>query len=390
VTSRGRLAPLLLGAGLLSAEAALATTGFLFAYALILDCGSLSRRLARLLPYLLIVVAWKAVYFAGGYGVKAPGFHYVHPLREPLAYAVQLIEGAPLLILGQLTPLAADFGGLYPPVVKVAVLLLAIALPVLVARIAWRRLAAEPQARFWLIGAGLSLLPACASGPTDSNLVFVGLGAAPALAILLASFVDQPPAARWPRLLVATLAVFNLALAPLMLPAKCLTTLGIESSGAQTDESIPHDAGIAQKTLVVVSVASDGHLGYVRTRRDVAGIPFPSKARILVASFGDVSVTRLDDVTLRLRPADGFFANPMHRLYNDPARPLREGDVVELSDMTATVTEVAADGRPLTVEFRFAAPLESPEWLWMRGAGMRLVGWTPPKVGETVVVQGSS
>jgi hypothetical protein len=58
--------------------------------------------------------------------------------------------------------------------------------------------------------------------------------------------------------------------------------------------------------------------------------------------------------------------------------------------MTATVTEVAADGRPLTVEFRFAAPLESPEWLWMRGAGMRLVGRTPPKVGETVVVQGSS
>jgi hypothetical protein len=75
---------------------------------------------------------------------------------------------------------------------------------------------------------------------------------------------------------------------------------------------------------------------------------------------------------------------------NDPARPLRKGDVVELSNLTATVVELTADGRPLTVEYRFAAPLQSPEWLWMRGEGLRLVAWTPPKVGETVVVRGSS
>lgn len=31
--------------------------------------------------------------------------------------------------------------------------------------------------------------------------------------------------------------------------------------------------------------------------------------------------------------------------------------------------------------------LESPEWLWMRGEGFRFVDWTPPKVGETVVVR---
>jgi hypothetical protein len=54
--------------------------------------------------------------------------------------------------------------------------------------------------------------------------------------------------------------------------------------------------------------------------------------------------------------------------------------------MKATVTDIVDGWRPQTVEFRFSAPLESPEWLWMRGDGRRLVGWTPPKVGETVVV----
>jgi len=50
------------------------------------------------------------------------------------------------------------------------------------------------------------------------------------------------------------------------------------------------------------------------------------------------------------------------------------------------VNQITDDGRPRTVIFRFAAPLESREWLWMRGVGFRFVNWTPPKVGETVVV----
>jgi hypothetical protein len=65
------VAPLLLAGGLLSAEGAIATTGFLVGYALFLDQGSRARPLARLLPQLLVVVVWQAVYFAGGYGVKS-------------------------------------------------------------------------------------------------------------------------------------------------------------------------------------------------------------------------------------------------------------------------------------------------------------------------------
>jgi hypothetical protein len=54
--------------------------------------------------------------------------------------------------------------------------------------------------------------------------------------------------------------------------------------------------------------------------------------------------------------------------------------------MTAKVVDVTSDGRPGTVEFRFATPLESPKWIWMRGAHGVLVPWTPPQVGQTVVL----
>jgi hypothetical protein len=100
--------------------------------------------------------------------------------------------------------------------------------------------------------------------------------------------------------------------------------------------------------------------------RDDNGIPRPGKTRMLAASLGDVSVTRLDEVTLRLRPTDGFFASEANQFLRGPSQPFQHGAVVELSNMTATVTELTSDSRPQTVEFRFATPLESPDWLWMR------------------------
>jgi hypothetical protein len=384
----GWLAPLLLALGLLSAEAGIATAGFLFAYALYVDRGALVRRLVRLVPHGLVVVAWQATYVARGYGVEASAA-YIHPLHEPLAYATQLFVRAPLLALGQLTPIASDFWGMYSPVVKVVVLCLTAAVLVIVARIGWPRLAADPHSRFWLAGAGLSLLPVSSSAASDTNLGFVGIGAAPLLAAVFVSYADDPPAATWPRFVVGALALFNLLLGPLLLPPKCLTMLGMGYGLARADESIPRDPGITTKTLVVVTVFSEGGPYATLNYRDAKGIPKPGRTRLLATTFRDVSVTRPDEVTLRLRPDGGFLAHDVHRLARGPSRPFHAGDVVELSNMTARVTEITTDGRPRTVEFRFRAPLESPEWLWMRGQGFGLVSWTPPRVGETVVLPAS-
>jgi hypothetical protein len=379
------LAPALLAVGLLSGEMALATTGFLFGYALCIDKGPIARRLVRLAPYALIVVAWQAFYFAFGYGTQASG-SYTHPLLEPLSYAMKVLQRAPILSLGQLTPVLSDAFGMFPPAGKAAVFLLAVATVVVVARVAWPRLAPDPQARFWLIGAGLSLLLICATGPQDRNLVFVGFGVAPALAVVIASMVRDPPVSRWPRFVAGALAVFNLVLAPLQLPLKCVMMLAAERMMAAVDKTIPRDAGVAGKTLVVPWMAFEPAVYFSWYKRDFEGAHKPGKARILASSFGDVLVTRLDDVTLRLRPSDGFVGSEASQVFRGPSRPFHRGDEVLLSNMTASVTEITVDGRPQTVEFRFAASLESPEWLWMRGNGSGLVGWTPPKVGETVVV----
>lgn len=379
------LAPLLLALGMLSGEMAIATTGFLFGHALFLDKGPIARRMIRLTPYLLVVIAWQAASAAGGYGVAASG-SYVHPLHEPIAYVAKLVERAPVLSLGQLTPIASDFWVFYPGGVKVAVFLLALLVMVLVARIIRPHLAADPPLGLWLVGAGLSLLPIAAAGPGDRNLVFVGFGLASALAMLFSRAMDIRPAFRWQRFVVGTLIVFNLAVAPLLLPVKCLANFNMDYMRAQIDASIPSDATVSQKTLVVVSAASEGPVYFSWSYRDAERIPKPGRTRLLALSLGALSVTRLDDLTLRVRAEGGLFANEAQQMLRGPSRPFRVGETVVLSNMRATVAEITANGRPRTVEFRFPAPPESPEWLWMRGKGFGLTTWTPPKVGETVVV----
>jgi hypothetical protein len=379
------LAPAALAGALLSAEMGLATAGFLFGYACFVDEGRLWQRLARLAPYVLVVVAWQVAYSTGAYGVSGSSV-YLHPLQEPVAYFAKLLERAPILALGQLTPIGADFWGLYPPTGKAIVLLLALAVLIAVGRVSWVRGADDPGFRFWVVGAGLALLPISAMGAADRNLVFVGVGVAPALAVVFARAAERPPTSRTARMVVGTLVVFNLALAPLLLPVKSLTMLGMHQMIAPTEESVPRDATVRERTLVVVALPSEGPLYYTWARREAEGTSKPGTVRILATSLSAVSVTRVDERTLRVSPEDGYFASDVHQLLRDPSRDFAQGDTVGLSNMTATVTESTDDGRPVTVEFAFSAPLESPEWLWMRGEGLGLAAWTPPAVGKTVVV----
>jgi hypothetical protein len=174
------LAPALLLVGLLSAEMAVATTAFLFAYALFVDSGAWRRRLARLVPCALVVVGWQLAYGAQGYGAAQSGI-YVHPLGEPLHFALKLAERLPVLALGQLGAPPADAWLLLPDGARIAVY--ALALTALVA-MGWllRPVLAQPLTKFWSLAAALALVPISATFPSDRLLVFVGIGAAGALA----------------------------------------------------------------------------------------------------------------------------------------------------------------------------------------------------------------
>jgi len=100
-------APLLFLLALFSAEAGLATFAYLFAYAVALERGPVAKRALSLAPTLCVIVLWRIVYNALGYGVANVGV-YVDPVNDPVRYALALVERAPLMLTGLLTPLSPD------------------------------------------------------------------------------------------------------------------------------------------------------------------------------------------------------------------------------------------------------------------------------------------
>jgi hypothetical protein len=86
--------------------------------------------------------------------------------------------------------------------------------------------------------------------------------------------------------------------------------------------------------------------------------------------------------------AGGFPPDFSSMLSRDWARPLSQGDRIELTGFSAEVLSIGENGHPESVRFRFAESLESPRY--------RLLHWTDhgferlklPRVGQSVTLPG--
>jgi hypothetical protein len=388
------LAPLVFAAALLGGEAALAVTGYLLAHALFVDSGPLARRLGRLWPYAALSVAWLAAYRALGYGTSGGGM-YLNPVDEPGPYLGALAERLPVLAAAQVGLGIAD-AWLAPLPATARVVLYCGALLTLAAFAAvlapvWRRV---PACRFWSLGALLSLFPVCATYPMDRLLVFAGVGAMAAIALVLAEWLQGDAFALLPRGrrvlttgVVATLIGLHVVLAPLLLPVRTLALGLLAAMGNRLEASIPADASVRSKSLIILSSSAEMTTFPPWMQRQVSGVPRPARMRVLASCFSKVHVSRPDATTLRIRPESGFLDNEWLRMVRGPSRPFRSGDEVALSDLRVRVRGVTADGRPAEADFLFGVPLEDPSLVWMRvrGGGF-LDPWSPPAVGESQVL----
>jgi hypothetical protein len=387
------LAPALFAAALLGGEAALAVTGYLFAHALFVDSGSLPRRMARLWPYATLSVMWLIAYGALGYGTRGGGM-YLNPLNEPMLYLRALAERWPVLLAAQVGLSVSDVWLALPPSAQLAAYALALVALLVVGALLvplWRR---SPACRFWVVGAVLSLPIACATFPMDRLLVFAGVGAMAAIALVFAEWLEGTAYAGLPRLrrvsaaaAVSLLAVLHLVLAPLLLPPRVLTIGLLAQMGERLEASIPRDETIRGKTLIILTSAAEMTTFPPWMQRQVSGVPRPRRMRVLATCFADVHVSRPEARTLRLRPEKGFLDNGFLRMVRGLSRPFHVGDEVVLSDMRVRVREVTPDGRPAEADFTFAVPLEDPSLVWMRlRTGGTLVPWSPLAVGGSQVL----
>ena len=380
------LGPLLLLLALLSAEAAVAVLAYWLAYAVFLERGAWPGRLLSLAPAALVTAGWRLVYRAAGFG--AWGTSYLDPLREPLAYLRAVVERGPLLLLGQWLLPPAEYVNFFAP--RVARLTW-IAAVLLLALLAWAfgpLLRQSARARFWGAGMLLALLPACAALPADRLLFFVSLGAMGLLAEFLAGGLAPGLRRReaWANHgLTGLLLALHLIISPVLLPVTAFSPLllgGLAHGLEDAVASLPTGPRLAQQTTVIVYAPNFADTGYIGLLRPALGLPAPARVRGLASGLGAVRLTRRDAHSL-LVSTDTFLSG-YDSVFRGADHALALGEVVDLGDLSATIEAVTGDGRPATVAFRFAVPLEDASLAWFRWQAGLYVPFTPPPVGATV------
>lgn len=386
------LAPLALALALLSGEAALATLGYLAAYALFLDDKTPRERLKSLAPYAVIAAMWVVVYKARGYGSAKGGF-YIDPGGEPVAFVLAVFKRLPILLLAQFGLPPAD---LWPQTgdTLVAPLLVATALVAGLGVVFARVLRKDRTCLFFATGMLLSLLPVCATWPNDRLLLFSSFGAFGLIATFLSrAFAVERPGPRFSARAVAGLMVLvHVVLAPLLLPLRG-RTVGqllheyIESAA----RTLPRKAG----SMYVVVNAPDplvagiaGSVHYHEKPEPLASLPRLRQLSILAE--GEGTVERIDDHTLSLTATQGLFRDPMSQVFRSPSLPFHVGEVVTVSGMRVEIMEVGAEGFPRRINFRFDASLEDPSLTWITWQHQGFIPWKPPAPGEKVTLASTS
>ncbi len=381
------LSAALLGAGLLSSEAALAFGGYLFGYALFLDpARGVWRRLATLIPSALVFALWLTAYRAGGFGTWGAR-SYVDPLSSYFPQA--LAERVPLLLAAQWAQVPSDVWIGVPRTFQLG--MTTFGLLVTVGLFAWLRplLRQSREARFWATGMMLSLPPVCASFPMDRLLVFCGIGAFGLLGLASAR-CTLPGAGRWERRTTGVLLVVHLLAAPLLPLKTVLTKVAFDVFAAASDAA-PKDEELRSQQLVMINGA-DMMTGFMLAIRLLQGEPVPRRVELLAHMLQPLQITRVGTASLVVRSEGGWIANPTEALMRDPTMPFARGDTFvrgtpALGVVTVVVEELTTDGRPLEVRFDFDVPLEDPSLRWVVWRKEGLVPFVPPGAGETVEVE---
>lgn len=388
--------PLLFALALLSGEAALGAAAYLFAYVVWIEEGPLWERLKLLWPYVLIGLLWAAAYGLLGYGTVGSGM-YIDPVRSPGQYVLAVVSRLPLLLLAQFAVPPADLWMQVSPQLQVQAGLVVWGLLAVVGWACHRLLRGDKQSGFFATGMVLSLLPVCSAWPMDRLLLFSGLGAFGLIAQLVmrlaegltGGLADQPTGSRvWRKLVLGAVVLVHIVGAGLLLPLRIAfinkTFGGLDERAAMT---LPAHDKLHGKTLVFVNAPDPLVASYSVVYRYLHGRTMVSDMRLLaVVLRGTLDITRSDERTLLVSPSEGFFQEPLSRVFRSATLPFVAGDTVKLSNMTAEVLAVSADGVPQKVAYRFDRPLEDAQLVWATWAERGFVPFVPPVVGQTVTL----
>lgn len=397
----GALSALFFAMALLSAEAGIGILAFIFAYAVFLEDVSWFDRIKSFIPIGAVMIAWRALYSTLGFGAANTRM-YIDPIADPLEFIRAVWERAPQLLAGHFVGI--DNVSTFLSLRATTWLVIGcIALLIVIFMLFWPMLRSDKTARFWALSMILSVVPVCAYGiPQGRLLSFVGVAGYGLVAqyVLYCFRPEASPYAVSPRFhltrqLAALVMIFTLVFAQLVMWS--VANLNVYLAAGQKKSSpelffkswltLGTEPEIVDKTVVVVNAPDAFSMVYIPFEYDYYGLPIPHRMRILSGNVSPLTVTRLDEYSLLVRPDAGFLPDTskpvyglpenvpelhvghfMHKVnqgYRDERNPMTVGEKLVLSDLIVEITEISDIGLATEVKFTFNRPLEDESFKWL-------------------------
>lgn len=384
-----------LGIGVFAGEGIVGVGGYLFAYALFMDRGHWIRRLTTLLPYLMVIVPWRILYRALGYGVVGSGV-YLDPVSNPVQFMRAFPRNFVFLMQGQFGTPESTIATFIPPPFNIIWLVVTLLFLGVCAWVLWPLLRSDRRARFWATGMVLSAIPVCAIWAQDRLLLFPSIGAMALIALFLGGWreSDLRVMGNKSRLVPGRLMVWywsavHIVLAPLLFVCTALLMIGAGKGAVDMSRATAMEPEITESTLVIVNTFQDNLVIGFPIVRSSLNDPVPRHTRVLSVGPETVHVFRRDATTLELRQEGGFFPAIYGQLFRSPhSHPMSAGHRVQLTGMTVEVLSSLSDGRPETVVFQFERKLEDSSYRFITWIDGDYVPFELPQIGQTRSARG--
>ncbi|MBI2732509.1 MAG: hypothetical protein HYX44_04110 [Aquabacterium sp.] len=386
----GVLAAVSLVTGLFSAEAAIQTMGYLLAYALFLEQGKpLLKRFGPLLPFIVIVLAWKATHSHLGYGsYGSPG--YVDPSSNPAGFLTSLMLRLPALMLAQWYGVSSVmFEQLDRPVQYLYAGGATVVLLGLFYAIHYLGGFKSALARFYIAASIIALAPACAGYPFDRLTVNSDIGASGLLAMVLIPVWQQRQQLKgWAqgsaKYLILLIGLIHVVVFPIGKVVSSAMMKTINTSGEALGALALPDAGEKSSLrYLLLNAPSAEATYYFPVTREYHGLHNPATMHALGPNNQALTLTRLGDTTLRVDVPTGFKGTITRDVR---LQPFKVGDTVHMGGMTAEVEALTAGGVPRTVRYRFPDSLDNAHWRFFAWREEGLYQVTPPPPGQSLAI----
>ncbi|MBI5531869.1 MAG: hypothetical protein HY898_04085 [Deltaproteobacteria bacterium] len=351
---------------LLSSEGGLALMGYLVAYVLFLEAGSWKKRLATLAPAMVVAIGYGVFYVTQHLGVRG-SFDYLSPTESLWQTALIVLSGTVTGTTSQVLsiPLLGMMLQLPGGALAAAAVLTAVAL------VLRRFLRSSKTVAFFGAGMVLSIVPFAVGMMGDRYLLWAGLGAAGLLGELFAVYKT---AARLERITAKALLATHTIVSVLFFVPTLFWLAAIEGNIRKLEAMVT----VEPTVMLNGHTIADNCAAAIRCEKKGS---WPEHFYHLYEGFDVLTVQRTGDRTIFATTPKGWFASSMLSRGTRPKELIFEpGQTFDMQLMTATITEVTQDGRPLRVSFAFKKDLSEFAWLRLNMKGPQRIEL--PALGE--------